>query len=72
MTKPHNNNEKQKRTIEIEIALIDKKSSYITRALAARLPTEGGLASHSHERLYTSKANRRKGWMTSSKKRGND
>jgi len=31
MTKPHNNNEKQKRTIEIEIALIDKKSSYITR-----------------------------------------
>jgi len=31
MVKPHNNNEKQKRTIEIEIALIDKKISYITR-----------------------------------------
>jgi len=30
MTKPHNNNEKQKITIEIEIALIDKKASYIT------------------------------------------
>jgi len=40
MTKPHNNNEKQKRIIEIEIVLIDKKSSCITRALAARLPKE--------------------------------
>jgi len=30
----------KKETIEIEIALIDKMSSYITRALAARLPTE--------------------------------
>jgi len=30
MAKPHNNNEKQERTIEIEIALIDKKRSYIT------------------------------------------
>jgi len=28
-------------TIEIEIALIDKKSSYITRALAARLQQRG-------------------------------
>jgi len=31
MVKPHNNNEKQKRIIEIEIALIDKKNNYITR-----------------------------------------
>ena len=60
----------RKETIEIEIALIDKKSNYITRALADRLQ-QRGLASHSHERLYTSKANRRRGWMTSSKKRGN-
>jgi len=37
MTKPHNRDEEQKRAIEIEIALINKKSSYITRALAARL-----------------------------------
>ena len=41
MAKPHNNNEKQKRTIKIEIALIDKKSSYITRALATRLQQKG-------------------------------
>ena len=32
MAKPHNHNEKQKRTIEIESALIDKKTSYLTRA----------------------------------------
>jgi len=31
----------RKETIEIEIELIDKKSNYITRALAASLPTEG-------------------------------
>ena len=31
IAKPHNNNEKQERTIEIEITLIDKKNSYITR-----------------------------------------
>ena len=31
MTKSHNNNEKQKKKIEIEITLIDKKSSFITR-----------------------------------------
>ena len=31
----------RKETIEIEIALIDKKNNYITRVLAARLPTEG-------------------------------
>jgi len=30
----------RKKTIEIEIALINKKINYITRALAARLPTE--------------------------------
>ena len=30
-----------KETIEIEIALIDKKSSYITSALVVMLPTEG-------------------------------
>jgi len=41
MVKPHNRDEEQKREIEIEIVLIDKKSSYITRALTARLPTEG-------------------------------
>ena len=61
----------RKETIEIEIALIDKKSSYITRSLATRLLQSGGLASHSHEKLYTSEVNRRKGWMTSSKKWGN-
>jgi len=33
MTKPYNNNEKQEITIEIEITLINKKSSYITRGL---------------------------------------
>jgi len=31
MTKSHNNNEKYEKIIEIEIALIDKKSSFITR-----------------------------------------
>jgi len=31
MAKPHNNNENKKRTTEIEIALIGKNSSYITR-----------------------------------------
>ena len=31
----------RKETIEIENALIDKKSSYITRALATKLSTEG-------------------------------
>jgi len=31
MAKPHNNNEKNERTIEIEIVLIDKKNNYITR-----------------------------------------
>jgi len=29
----------RKETIENEIALIDKKNSYITKALATRLPT---------------------------------
>ena len=41
MVKPHNKNEKQKRIIEIEIALIDKKNNYITRVLAARLQQRG-------------------------------
>jgi len=31
----------RKGTIEIEIALIDKKSNYITRALTARLQLRG-------------------------------
>jgi len=31
----------RKETIEIEITLIDKKRSYITRALTARHQTEG-------------------------------
>jgi len=31
----------RKETIEIEIALINKKSSYITRALATRLQQRG-------------------------------
>jgi len=48
----------KKKAIEIEIALIDKKRE--------------DLASHSHERLYTSEGNRRRGWMTNIKKRGND
>jgi len=54
----------------LKLHLIDNKNSYITRALAARLPTEEGLASHSHERLYTSNANvdGRRGWMTKRKK----
>jgi len=30
----------RKEIIELEIALIDKKSNYITRALATRLPIE--------------------------------
>ena len=48
----------KKKAIEIEIALIDKKRE--------------DLASHSPERLYTSEGNRRRGWMTNIKKRGND
>jgi len=38
--------------------------------LTFRLPTKSGLAFKSHERLYTSVANGRRGWMTNSKKRG--
>ena len=36
MTKPHNNNEKQERTIEIEITLIDKKNDCIKRGFPIR------------------------------------
>jgi len=57
--------------IEIEIALIIKKSSYIRRALTARLQKRG-LTSHSHEKLYPSEINERNDWMTSNKKMGND
>jgi len=34
----------RKRIIEIEIALIDKKNSYITRALVARLQQREGFS----------------------------
>ena len=51
MTKPHNNNERQEITIEIEIELVDRKSSYITRGFGSQAPTKGVLASHCHERL---------------------
>ena len=69
MTKAHNNNKKHKRTIEIEITLIDKKNSYITRNFGYQV---GSLASHNHQRFYTSEANKRNGLMTINKKRGND
>jgi len=39
--------------------------------LASKLPTKRGLASQSHERLYISGANGRRGLMINSKKKGN-
>jgi len=51
------NREAQRRAIETRLHWIDNGTELHYKSLVCQAPNNGGLVSHSHDRLYTSGAN---------------